>query len=290
MEPDIQPLNIGMAAVLHDENHRYFPNKATFVFQTPIIPGDPWEIDPDGDYVDLFFDAVVAIADSNFVLSKEILKELVLNQNEMSSSAISYLPHVYYMLDLDTDDLVDFLSQIEHEDLIYIRDETIATARKLNREFEESIILYEELKDSLPPEELGKQLLDEVMILYCQMKLDEQNGRSSGELNEFCYDEFFEQKASILSRLGRPEPDDPVVIHRTELFPNFPNPFNPDTTIRFNMKEAGNVSIEVFNIRGQKVNVLFDGMLDSGQHSVIWHGVDSNGRSVGSGVDRKSVV
>ena len=48
----------------------------------------------------------------------------------------------------------------------------------------------------------------------------------------------------------------------------YPNPFNPTTTIRFNVPEASRVSLVVFNMLGQEVERLADGVLDAGTHEV----------------------
>jgi hypothetical protein len=60
---------------------------------------------------------------------------------------------------------------------------------------------------------------------------------------------------------------------------NRPNPFNPVTEISFALPEAANVTIEVFNIRGQKVETLINDYRDAGIHTVTW-----NGSNVASGV------
>ncbi|NQV17429.1 MAG: T9SS type A sorting domain-containing protein [Armatimonadetes bacterium] len=65
---------------------------------------------------------------------------------------------------------------------------------------------------------------------------------------------------------------------------NYSNPFNPSTTIFYNIIEACNVSIEVFNIKGQKVKQLISDQFSSGEHSVVWDGRDENNQSVGSGI------
>jgi len=52
---------------------------------------------------------------------------------------------------------------------------------------------------------------------------------------------------------------------------NTPNPFNPATTINFSLAEAGDVTVEVFNIAGQKVDTLADGFMEAGRHSVVWN-------------------
>ena len=52
---------------------------------------------------------------------------------------------------------------------------------------------------------------------------------------------------------------------------NSPNPFNPTTTISFSIPEAGNVSIDVFNVAGQKVDTIASGFMSAGSHSVTWN-------------------
>ena len=70
----------------------------------------------------------------------------------------------------------------------------------------------------------------------------------------------------------------------TSLMNNYPNPFNPSTTISFTMEKEGKVKIEVFNIRGQRVTTLTDDIYSAGNHHVEWHGIDNNSRNVASGV------
>ncbi|MCL2065360.1 MAG: S8 family serine peptidase [Candidatus Cloacimonetes bacterium] len=78
--------------------------------------------------------------------------------------------------------------------------------------------------------------------------------------------------------------DNPTPVFETSLLGNYPNPFNPETLIQFSMADAGNVSIDIFNIRGQKVRSLFNAFVDRGNHNVIWNGLDDNSTEVGSGI------
>ncbi|MFA5510265.1 MAG: choice-of-anchor J domain-containing protein [Candidatus Cloacimonadaceae bacterium] len=70
----------------------------------------------------------------------------------------------------------------------------------------------------------------------------------------------------------------------TNLQDNYPNPFNPETTIRYSLREAGPVSIQIYNLKGQLVNTLVNEAKEAGNHSVVWNGKDKNNRSVSSGV------
>jgi hypothetical protein len=65
---------------------------------------------------------------------------------------------------------------------------------------------------------------------------------------------------------------------------NYPNPFNPSTTIEYSIPSAGKAKLCVYNIRGQKVTTLFDGTAEKGVHRLVWDGRDGSGRSVASGI------
>jgi len=65
---------------------------------------------------------------------------------------------------------------------------------------------------------------------------------------------------------------------------NYPNPFNPSTTIKFNLPKTSNVKLDVYNIKGQHVRTLENGLLNQGVHSVVWNGTDDNNQNVASGV------
>ncbi len=71
----------------------------------------------------------------------------------------------------------------------------------------------------------------------------------------------------------------------TELKGNYPNPFNPATTISFSVAQTSPfVTLAIFNIKGQKVKTLVDEILPAGNHTIVWNGEDENGKSVSSGV------
>ena len=65
---------------------------------------------------------------------------------------------------------------------------------------------------------------------------------------------------------------------------NYPNPFNPETTISFSISNDSKVNLSIYNIRGQKVRTLIKDQLEKGFHEIIWNSKDKNGKSVASGV------
>ena len=66
---------------------------------------------------------------------------------------------------------------------------------------------------------------------------------------------------------------------------NFPNPFNPETTISFDLAEQAAVKLTVYDATGQTVRTLFDGEhFSAGNYRTVWDGLNQNGEAVGSGV------
>ena len=68
------------------------------------------------------------------------------------------------------------------------------------------------------------------------------------------------------------------------LYANYPNPFNPNTTIRYDLPGEGAVRLSVYNLSGQKIRTLLDGPQVAGVHRVAWDGKDETGIQVASGI------
>jgi len=74
------------------------------------------------------------------------------------------------------------------------------------------------------------------------------------------------------------------VVQTFQLMQNFPNPFNPTTTIRYTLPVAGKTVIAVYNVLGQEVKKLVEAVVPAGDKSVVWNGSDNFDRQVSSGV------
>ncbi|HUV29634.1 MAG TPA: T9SS type A sorting domain-containing protein [Acidobacteriota bacterium] len=72
--------------------------------------------------------------------------------------------------------------------------------------------------------------------------------------------------------------------YRFELSQNYPNPFNPATTIEYSLRKRGHVTIDVFNVLGQKVRTLVNREEPAGSYTITWNGTDTNGKSVATGL------
>ena len=110
-------------------------------------------------------------------------------------------------------------------------------------------------------------------------------GVVSGELTILSDDNSAPVTTVQLSGTGSPvDNDDNVNPVITELKGNYPNPFNPSTTIAFSLKDSGPVRVDIYNMSGQRVKTLINGDLPAGNHSIVWNGTDSSSRGVASGV------
>jgi hypothetical protein len=68
------------------------------------------------------------------------------------------------------------------------------------------------------------------------------------------------------------------------LYPNYPNPFNPQTTIRYSLPARSEVRLEIFNIIGQRIRTLVDASKNTGYYKEIWDGRDDAGIEVPTGI------
>jgi subtilisin family serine protease len=82
----------------------------------------------------------------------------------------------------------------------------------------------------------------------------------------------------------KPYDEETFLPTRLTLYPNYPNPFNATTIIRYDLPEKTKVSLEIYNVLGERVRKLVDTMEDAGRKSAKWNGLDDAGRMAASGV------
>ena len=78
--------------------------------------------------------------------------------------------------------------------------------------------------------------------------------------------------------------DENEVSPATRVLYNYPNPFNPSTTIFWQQENAGQTSLSIYDIKGQKIKDLTSKEYAAGEHSIIWNGSDADDNTCSSGV------
>ncbi len=113
------------------------------------------------------------------------------------------------------------------------------------------------------------------------------------ELKNPNLDNLLPQNWAASSGFGTPGQQNSAYVSATEipefprrltLYQNFPNPFNPQTTIQFYLPDDGRVDLKIFNIKGQLVRTFRREFQERGLHSIIWDSRDDNNKKVASGI------
>lgn len=104
-----------------------------------------------------------------------------------------------------------------------------------------------------------------------------------GELDEVHIVDTVLTSFDVITGLTRHE-QNPVIPEAYTLHQNFPNPFNPTTTVTFNIPENGHVQLAIYNILGQEVRMLYNQKLLAGSYSVEWDGRNAHGIPLPSGI------
>ncbi len=85
--------------------------------------------------------------------------------------------------------------------------------------------------------------------------------------------------------VGSPQQVSPVLPGITFQTSNYPNPFNPSTTIKYSMPVAGHLKLSIYNVRGQLVKTMIDGNRPAGaDQDIVWDGTNNQGGDVSAGV------
>ncbi|MDD4277921.1 MAG: T9SS type A sorting domain-containing protein [Candidatus Cloacimonetes bacterium] len=89
---------------------------------------------------------------------------------------------------------------------------------------------------------------------------------------------------SLINGQSSAQPISQSSLPTASLLRNYPNPFNPSTTISFNLPSVMSCKLEIYNLKGQRVITLLNEARASGSHTITWSGLDDAGRPVSSGL------
>ncbi|MBI9031289.1 T9SS type A sorting domain-containing protein [bacterium] len=157
--------------------------------------------------------------------------------------------------------------------LLYIPD-GIFTSKDyivINNDYDTTLRVYNDQLDLLYSENIGDNFSSSSRTFNCFDRF----GYFSSDGSEFIYSEL------MISVANNDEDIDSLPKVTSKIYPN---PFNPETTISFNIPQPGKVNLSIYNIKGQLVKTLLDEETSAGTHSLVWNGKNERGKSVASGI------
>lgn len=280
---DISGTNITNDTHLYPENPE-LPAIQAWIFSQGGIAGSK----------ELLDSATIDFANQNYSSAKQTLYQLLadyLNSPE-AVSAVYYLYHIENLADADFSGLRDYLIGLNVEEDTYL----YSTIKKISAKTlmkEKDYIAAIDLLESII---INSELPDEVILAmidqgYCYLELADEGERGlpvNCTIKTATLDKYQAKVRELETQFSfYPEEnnqDSTPIAGDILSLANYPNPFNPSTTISFNLSAESNVDIVVYNVKGQKVKQLVKDQLSVGQHSIEWNGKDTNNKSVSSGM------
>jgi len=98
------------------------------------------------------------------------------------------------------------------------------------------------------------------------------------------WSDWSEENSFVASTKTDVADNNPGVIKESNLYNNYPNPFNPSTVIKFDVAKAGKVTLRVYSVTGELVKELLNKEVVSGSYSIEWDGTNSFGKKMSSGI------
>ena len=170
----------------------------------------------------------------------------------------------------------------------YIAANLIARIDTRTQNYLDAIDFYESVISNSPSTVDSLCAVIDLGYVYLLMAEAKSNQGFVGKYPRFkpsCYNEWQENTLQILDEIEATfSIEKNSIPDNVNIAQNYPNPFNPSTTISFSIPTVMMCSLDIYNIRGQKVRTLLNENKLAGRHSIVWDGKDTNGRSVSSGV------
>jgi len=287
----------GYSRIPTEEN--FYPSIEYYPYDPVWNPGTP-RGGEDGDAKIMYLSGKVLEADENYAVAEQTYKDIISQYpaSNYSKMAAKQLMSITEKTDYD---FLTLKNYYDTEPNMTYDDEMIKVSSFLSNqcnikitEFPVAIDWFEDVISN-PPSQIDSVLA--VIDLGYTYLLMEENGDRSNYVGKFpnlkpnSWEEYEENTIQLLDDLfGDPEidpeeePFNGIIPTSVTLHRNYPNPFNPTTTISFSIPEESKIDISVYNIKGQKVKVLINNNYDKGNHYVIWNGDNEADEPVSSGV------
>ncbi len=243
---------------------------------------------------ELLNSASIDFANEDYESAQQTL-HLLLSNYLSSPEAIAAVYYLYHIENISTKDftgLRDYLISLDVGESMNLYDTIKKVSAKTLMKEKDYILAIEELEDIIINSELPDEVISAMIDQgYCYLELADEGERGLPEnctVKTATLDEYQAKVRELESQFSfypneNNQENTPIAGDILSLS-NYPNPFNPTTTIAFDLATKSNVSIAVYNVKGQKVKQLMNEQLSVGQHSIEWNGKDSNNKAIASGI------
>ena len=281
-------------AILPPDN-RFNPEGAYHL--SPVYdPGIPREDGKPDDQI--LYETAVSEAENGNTIQAEIMLKGLINQYPESDYKRSSASYLLAIQEEDFQSLKTYFNDepnLHSDDLIELYTSYLQTYCDIQSEnYQEAIDWFESIITNPPSLVDSVYAVIDLGDLYLQM---EGNGRDGvGRYANFIprsKEEFEQTREGLFALLSKEyhyesepeeEPSNNFTPTCATLNGNYPNPFNPTTTISFSLPKESKIELSVFNIKGQKVKTLANTEFDRGNHSFVWNGKNDEEQHVSSGM------
>ncbi|MCF7920745.1 MAG: T9SS type A sorting domain-containing protein [Candidatus Cloacimonetes bacterium] len=271
-----------------DANLDLSPDDIYFDFTPEWVPGRESRDDP----VTLFADAKLCEEEEDYESALSIYLGIIETypESEYATAGAKELFALYTKAEWDFSDLQEYYSTLTYDTEIQDLAADFSNYCEVSMEnYVTAIGYYEDIIADPPTIQDSVFAVIDAGYTYLLM---ENNGRPGytgqyPELKPASRAEFELKRDQLLRELlENPDgtTDEDNIPEYVVLNKNYPNPFNPTTTISFSVPVESEVELIVYNVRGQKVKTLVSDILIRGKHSVIWNGDNESGTKTSSGV------
>ncbi len=259
---------------------RLYPSYFAFNFEEGQING----------VEELYASGISDFESENYTSAKYTLTLLVTDYPESKEaiSALIYFLYITAKTDQDYETLRQELNALVSEDYpdLYKEKEYVITQSYLyEKNYTEVIERLEETIES--PDTKMDSVVAVATEGYCYVQLAESGDRALPQqctVRTKTFEEYLEYMRNLRMVLDSGAKTQEAPAFKFSLDANYPNPFNPTTTISFSIPKDDKVELKVYNIKGQLVKTLVNDHLEAGMHKAVWNGDNQLGKSVSSGI------